>query len=78
MAEPSWSLRSAEAPLGMAAVAALVLGIALIARPRTDPPGPASGGAAAPAARSVVPDELEGPKALLLDLDDARLRRDVA
>ena len=78
VAEPSWSLRSAEAPLGMAAVAALVLGIALIARPRTDPPGPASGGAAAPAARSVVPDELEGPKALLLDLDDARLRRDVA
>ena len=78
VAEPAWSLRAAEAPLGMAAVAALVLGIALIARPRTDPPGPASGGAAAPAARSVVPDDLDGPDALLLDLDDARLRRDAS
>ncbi len=78
VAEPAWSLRAAEAPLGMAAVAALVLGIALIARPRTDPPGPASGGAAAPAARSVVPDDLDGPDALLLDLGDARLRRDAS
>lgn len=78
VAEPAWSLRAAEAPLGVAAVAALVLGIALIARPRTDPPGPASGGAAAPAARSVVPDDLDGPDALLLDLDDARLRRDAS
>lgn len=77
-AEPAWSLRAAEAPLGMAAVAALVLGIALIARPRTDPPGPASGGAAAPAARSVVPEDLDGPDALLLDLADARLRRDAS
>lgn len=76
--EPSWSLRAAEAPLGMAAVAALVLGIGLLARPRTDPPSPASGGAAAPAARSVVPDDLDAPDALLLDLDEARLRRDVA
>lgn len=76
--EPTWSLRAAEAPLGMAAVAALVLGIALIARPRTDPPGPASGGAAAAATRSVVPDDLDGPDALLLDLDDARLRRDAS
>lgn len=78
VAEPSWSLRAAEAPLGMAAVAALVLGIALIARPRPDPRGPASGGAAASAARSVVPDDLDGPDALLLDLDDARLRRDAS
>lgn len=78
VAEPSWSLRAAEAPLGMAAVAALVLGIALLARPRTDPPGPASGGAAAPAVRSVVPDDLDRPDALLLDLDDARLRRDAS
>lgn len=78
VAEPSWSLRAAEAPLGMAAVAALVLGIALIARPRTDPPGPASGGAAAAATRSVVPDDLDRPDALLLDLDDARLRRDAS
>lgn len=78
VAEPAWSLRAGEAPLGMAAVAALVLGVALIARPRTDPPGPASGGAASPAARSVVPDDLDGSDALLLDLGDARLRRDAS
>lgn len=78
VAESSWSLRAAEAPLGMAAVAALVLGIALIARPRTDPPGPASGGTAAPVTSSVVPDEPEGPRALLLDLDNARLRREAS
>lgn len=76
--EPAWSLQAAEAPLGVAAVAALVLGIGLLARPRTDPPSPASGGAAAPTARSVVPDDLDVPDALLLDLDEARLRRDIA
>jgi hypothetical protein len=74
--QPSWSLRAAEAPLGAAAVAALVLGIGLIARPRPSPHDPASGGVAAPAAPAV--DEPPGPPGLLLDLDDARARRQAA
>ena len=71
--EPSWSLRAAEAPLGAAAVAALVLGIGLLARPRPSPPDPVSGGMAAPAAPPA--DEPPGVPALLLDLDAARARR---
>jgi multidrug efflux pump subunit AcrA (membrane-fusion protein) len=75
--EPRWSLRSAEAPLGAAAVAALVAGIGLLARPRPPSPEPVSGGAATP-----VPVPLEEdveavvrPVGELVDLDAARLRR---
>lgn len=73
VAEPSWSVRAAEAPLGAAAVVALVLGIGLLARPRPLPPGPASGGVPAPAATPV--EEPPGEPGLLLDLDAARARR---
>jgi len=71
--EPGWSLRAAEAPLGAAAVAALVVGIGLLARPRPQPPAPVSGGVAAVA----LPAEPEppAPPGELLDLDSARLRR---
>lgn len=78
VSEPGWSLRAAEAPLGMAAVAALVLGIGLLARPRPRPPAPVSGGAAAAGDLPLVPEEAVGPEAQLLDLDDARLRRRAA
>lgn len=74
--EPSWSLRAAEAPLGAAAVVALVLGVGLLARPRPFPDGPASGGVA-----STFPepfDEPAGDPGLLLDLDAARARRQAA
>ena len=71
--EPSWSLRAAETPLGAAAVVALVLGIALLARPRPAPPDPVSGGVAL---RLAAPsEEGPGPAATLLDLEAARLRR---
>ena len=73
--EPSWSLRAAETPLAVAAVAALVLGIALLTRPRPSPRDPASGGVAAPAAPVPVEEEPAGPPVALLDLDAARLRR---
>jgi hypothetical protein len=73
--EPGWSLRAAEAPLGAAAVAALVLGVGLLARPRPTPPDPVSGGAAGAGGLPVVPEELVGPDAQLLDLEQARLRR---
>lgn len=71
--EPRWSLRATEAPLGAAAVAALVLGIGLLTRPRPQPPAPVSGGVAAVA----LPAEPEPPgtPGELLDLDSARLRR---
>jgi murein DD-endopeptidase MepM/ murein hydrolase activator NlpD len=75
VAEPGWSLRAAEAPLGAAALAALVLGIGLLARPRPGPPDPVSGGAAGAGGLPVVPEELVGPDAQLLDLEQARLRR---
>jgi murein DD-endopeptidase MepM/ murein hydrolase activator NlpD len=73
VAEPSWSLRAAEAPLGAVAVVALVLGVGLLARPRPLPPAPVSGGLAAPAAPAQ--DEPAGPPGTLLDLDAARVRR---
>ena len=74
--EPSWSLRAAETPLGAAAVVALVVGIALLARPRPTPPDPVSGGVATAAAGPApVEEEVPGPPAALLDLDEARLRR---
>jgi hypothetical protein len=76
VAEASWSVRSAEAPLGAAALVALVLGVGLLTRPRPLPPEPASGGVAAPAAPPV--DEPPGEPALLLDLDQARARRQAA
>ena len=71
--EPGWSLRAAEAPLGAAAVAALVVGIGLLARPRPQPPAPVSGGVTAVA----LPAEPEppAPPGELLHLDSARLRR---
>jgi hypothetical protein len=72
-AEPSWSLRSAEAPLGAAAVAALVAGIGLLARPRPPSPEPVSGGAATPVP-ALAEDDV-GPSVELVDLDAARLRR---
>jgi hypothetical protein len=78
VSEPAWSLRVAEAPLGAAAVAALLLGVGLLARPRPRPPDPVSGGATAAAVLPVVPDEPGSPEAQLLDLDSARLRRQVA
>ena len=54
--EPSWSLRADEAPLGAAAVAALVVGIGLLTRPR--PPAPRPGPPAVPlAAGAPVPVE---------------------
>lgn len=73
--EPPWSLRAAETPLGAAAVVALVLGIALLARPRPAPPDPVSGGVAAPAAAAAVEEDAAGPPGVLLDLEAARLRR---
>lgn len=76
VAEPTWSLRAAEAPLGTAAVAALIAGIGLLVRPRPQPPGPVSGGVAAPAAPPV--DEPPGESALLLDLEQARAGRRAA
>lgn len=71
--QPAWSLRAAEAPLGAAAVAALVVGIGLLARPRPQPPAPVSGGVATVA----LPAEPEppAPPGELLHLDAARLRR---
>lgn len=71
--EPGWSVRAAEAPLGAAAVAALVVGIGLLARPRPQPPAPVSGGVAAVA----LPAEPEpaAPPGELVDLESARLRR---
>jgi hypothetical protein len=78
VSEPAWSLRAAEAPLGAAAVAALLLGVGLLARPRPRPPDPVSGGATAAAVPPVVPEDSDRPEALLLDLDSARLRRQVA
>ena len=74
--EPAWSLRAGETPLGAAAVVALVLGIALLARPRPGPPDPVSGGLAAAAAP--LADEPVGEPGLLLDLDAARARRQAA
>lgn len=76
--EPSWSLRAAEAPLGAAAVVALVVGIGLLTRPRPLPPAPGSGGVAAPAAPPPPHDEAGDPPAVLLDLDEARARRQAA
>jgi murein DD-endopeptidase MepM/ murein hydrolase activator NlpD len=70
---PSWSLRSAEAPLGAAAVVALVAGIGLLARPRPPSPEPISGGAAMPV--PVPVDEEGGPSGDVVDLDAARVRR---
>lgn len=77
VAEPSWSVRAAETPLGAAAVVALVLGIGLLARPRPFPDGPAGGGVASV---SPAPSEEEAPAGaeLLLDLDAARARRRAA
>lgn len=77
VAEPSWSVRAAEAPLGVAAVAALVLGVGLLARPRPRPPGPASGGLAA-ATTPPAEDDGAAEPGLLLDLDSARARREAA
>jgi murein DD-endopeptidase MepM/ murein hydrolase activator NlpD len=74
--EPAWSLRAGETPLGVAAVVALALGIALLVRPRSRPPDPASGGLAA--ATAPPSDEPPGEPALLLDLDAARARRHAA
>lgn len=65
-----WSLRAAQAPLGIAALAALVAGIGLLARPRPGPQDPASG---VGAGRGL--DEESGPDALVLQLDVERLRR---
>jgi hypothetical protein len=78
VSEPAWSLRAAEAPLGVAAVAALLLGVGLLARPRPRPPDPVSGGGTAAAPQPVVLDEPGPPEAQLLDLDSARLRRQAA
>jgi hypothetical protein len=73
-AEPSWSLRAAEAPLGAAAVAALLLGIGLLVRPRPGPEDPVSGGVAAVAGEPLA-EEPAGATGTLLDLEAARLRR---
>ena len=65
--EPSWSLRASEAPLGVAAVAALVLGVGLLARPtprRPGPPATPSGAAlvaTAPSTDAVAPRPPAGP-----------------
>ena len=76
-AEPgsAWSLRAAQAPLGLVAVAALVAGIGLLARPRPGPHAPAGGAAAPVVAAEDVP---VGPDALLLDLRAAKLRREAS
>ena len=75
--EPAWALRAADAPLGAAAVAALVAGIGLLARPRPDPDDPprtgSGGGAVSP-----DPEPLERPVAPVLELDAERLRRRTA
>ena len=66
-----WSLRAAQTPLGIAALAALVAGIGLRARarPRPGPEGPASEAGAVPAVLE------RGSDAVVLRLDEARLRR---
>ena len=73
--EPSWSVRAAEAPLGAAALVALVVGIGLLARPRPQPPAP-SGGVSAVAAPPLAAAPSE--PGVLLDLDAARARRQAA
>jgi len=70
--EPGWSLRAAEAPLGAVAVAALVVGVGLLARPRPFPDGPPSAAAAAAAPPRPEPGE---PVAPVLELSAARDRR---
>ena len=74
-AEPAWSLRAAEAPLGAAAVAALVAGIGLLARPRPSPDDPptTAGPAAVPA--PVAEADADGPVADVLELSPQRMRR---
>jgi hypothetical protein len=73
--EPSWSVRAAEAPLGAAALVALVVGIGLLARPRPQPPAP-SGGVSSVAAPALAAAPSE--PGVLLDLDAARARRQAA
>lgn len=67
--EPAWSLRAAQAPLGLAAVVALLAGIGLRARRRPGPKDPATGGA------TVVPAQESGPDAQVWHLEAERLRR---
>ena len=75
-AELGWSLRRVDAPLGAAALAALVAGVFLLTRPRLDPDDPPGEG---PALRGPV-DEVtatveQAPVAPVLDLDSERQRR---
>jgi hypothetical protein len=67
--EPAWSLRAAQAPLGLAAVVALLAAIGLRARRRPGPKDPATGGA------TVVPAQESGPDAQVWQLEAERLRR---
>jgi len=67
--EPAWSLRAAQAPLGLAAVVALLAGIGLRARRRPGPKDPATGGATG------VPAQESGPDAQVWQLEAERLRR---
>jgi hypothetical protein len=78
VAEPHWSLRAAEAPLGAAALVALAAGLALLARPRRPPDGPATVGAALSAPGEADPDEQRAPVARLVDLAGERARRRAA
>jgi hypothetical protein len=77
--DPGWVPRAAEGPVGLAALVVLVVGIALLVRPRSAPTG---------RPRSTTPVELRAedpcravrggagrPVAPVLELDAERLRR---
>lgn len=66
---PTWSLRAAQAPLGLTALVALLAGIGLRARHRPRPKDPAGAGA------SVATTQQSGPDAQLWHLETERLRR---
>ena len=73
--EPTWSLRSAELPLGAAALGTLVLGITLLARPRSGPDDPAGGSASGVAQAGLMEGSPMAEPMSVVDLDAARLRR---
>lgn len=68
----AWSLRAARAPAGLAAVAALALGVGLLARRRPGPGGPAGGSTGITGRVAAEPEQ---PVALVLQLDAERVRR---
>lgn len=76
----SWSLRAAEAPLGAAALVALLAGLGLLMRPRRPPDGPAGAdvGAAAGRGSEVCSPPQAAAVATPIDLPLERARRRTA